>query len=162
MRERYGWRDGVPVTMRLALTLATAVLACAPAQAVANDDRDTCIRAAAARYSVAVDLIRAIIRTEGGTTGQTVGNTNGSRDMGLMQINTIHLPELARYGITREMVIHDECVNIHVGTFILHRELSRDGDYWTNVGAYNSRTPVHNKRYQQKVLNNLLKLWGHN
>jgi len=121
--------------------------------------REECISSAAARYQVPVDLVRAIIRTEGGTTGRTVGNTNGSRDMGLMQVNSIHLPELARYGITREMVTNDECLNIHVGTFILHRELSRGGDYWTNVGAYNSRKPVHNVRYRTKVWNNLLQIW---
>lgn len=121
--------------------------------------REACIASAAARYQVPVDLIRAIIKTEGGTTGQTVGNNNGSRDMGLMQVNTIHLPMLARYGITRDMVVNDECLNIQLGTFILHRELSRGGDFWTNVGAYNSRTPVHNVRYRAKVWNNLLKIW---
>lgn len=131
-----------------------------PVRALTPAQQDYCIQAAAIRYQVAPDLIRAIIRTEGGTTGQTVGNTNGSRDMGLMQINTIHLPELARLGITRQMIVNDECLNIQIGTFILHRELARGGDFWTNVGAYNSRTPVHNVKYRTKVWSNLLKIWG--
>ena len=140
--------------------VAVAALAVSPAVAsAAEGGRNQCVLAAAAHYQVPVDLLRAIIRTEGGTTGQSVGNTNGSRDMGLMQINTIHLPELERYGITRAMLINDECLNIHVGAFILHRELSRGGDYWTNVGAYNSRTPKHNERYRSKVWQNLLKIW---
>ena len=148
-------------SIRLALALALfGATAGAAAGSLGPAARDTCVRAASQRYGVPVDLVYAIIKTEGGTTGQTVGNTNGSRDMGLMQINTIHLPELAKHGITRDMVIGNECLNIHVGAFILHRELSRGGDFWTNVGAYNSRTPVHNKRYRAKVLKNLLARWG--
>lgn len=141
------------------LALTALCASAASAGPLSAEERQSCVIAAAAHYQVPDDLVRAIIRTEGGTTGQSVGNTNGSRDMGLMQINTIHLPELARYGITRAMLINDECLNIHVGTFILHRELSRGGDYWTNVGAYNSRTPKHNERYRSKVWQNLLKIW---
>ncbi|MEJ7745706.1 MAG: lytic transglycosylase domain-containing protein [Luteimonas sp.] len=136
---------------------AIGVAASIPAVA-STGVRDTCIASAAVRYGVPPDLIRAIIKTEGGTTGQTVGNSNGSRDMGLMQVNTIHLPMLARFGISREMVVNDECLNIQLGTFILQRELSRGGDFWTNVGAYNSRTPEHNVRYRAKVWNNLQKI----
>ncbi len=29
-------------------------------------------------------------------------NTNGSEDIGLMQINSAHLPRLAKFGITRQ------------------------------------------------------------
>lgn len=146
--------------MRLRLVAAFLCLSSGLAAAQsAPPTRNACILAAATRYQVPVDLIRAIIRTEGGTTGQTVGNKNGSRDMGLMQVNTIHLSTFARLGITREMIINDECLNIQLGTFILHRELSRGGDFWTNVGAYNSRTPVHNVRYRAKVYNNLQKIW---
>jgi soluble lytic murein transglycosylase-like protein len=140
-----------------ALLLLSASLG-AKAQALAPAQRENCIASAAVRYQVPVELIRAIIRTEGGTTGQTVGNTNGSRDMGLMQINTIHLPMLAKHGITREMIVNNECLNIQIGTFILHRELTKTGDFWTNVGAYNSRTPVHNERYRAKVYANLVKI----
>lgn len=142
--------------------LAVAVLGLLSGQACGaapHAQREACIDAAAAHYAVPADLVRAVARTEGGTTGQSVGNANGSRDMGLMQVNSVHLPELARYGITRDMLINNECLNIHVGTFILHRELQRDGDYWTNVGAYNSRTPEHNVRYRTRVWNNLLHIW---
>lgn len=129
--------------------------------------RENCILAASARYQVPADLVRAVIRTEGGTTGKVVVNsaTDGSTDMGLMQINTIHLrgaPHyLERRGITRDLLVNNECLNIHVGTYILSWELARDdADFWTNVGAYNSRTPRHNTRYKVKVWENLQRIRG--
>lgn len=121
--------------------------------------REACIASAASRYAVPVDLVRAVIRTEGGKTGAISGNKNGSYDMGLMQVNSIHLPEMKRYGITRDYLINNECINIHIGTFILHRALSESQDFWRGVGAYNSKTPVHNERYRKKVWGNLVKLW---
>lgn len=129
----------------------------------AEDTRlSQCVASASARYQVPQDLIRAVMRAEGGAVGTVARNRNGSADLGVMQINTIHLPELARYGITREVLVNNACVNIHVGTWILSRELQRGGDFWTNVGAYNSRTPVHNKRYRERVWEHLLAIWrGH-
>lgn len=156
----------------LLLGVAAAALAL-PAKAaqqrppVDHQARSACVAAAAQRYAVPAPLVYAVMRTEGGTTGRTSGrNKNGSVDLGLMQVNEIHLPELARFGITREMLIHNECINISIGTFLLSRELSRtDVDYWTNVGAYNSRTPCTkfyaqgkpcpNVVYQTKVLRHL-------
>lgn len=152
--------------MRLAgAAVAAAVCLLVPECFAADTQREACVQAAAARYAVPVDLVRAIIRTEGGTTGQSVGNTNGSRDMGLMQINTIHLRNAPHFleerGITRELLINNECLNIHVGTYILSYELAReDADFWTNVGAYNSRTPKHNRVYRGKVWENLQEIWN--
>ena len=55
---------------------------------------------AALRYNVSGDLLYAIARTESGLNPQAIGrNTNGSRDIGLMQINSAWLPTLASHGI---------------------------------------------------------------
>ncbi|KAG0166433.1 hypothetical protein DFQ30_007198 [Apophysomyces sp. BC1015] len=78
--------------------------------------REACIEQAAAHYRAYPDIIRAVIRAEGGTTGKISRNKDGSFDMGLMQVNSVHLPELARYGITQEMLVGNECLNIMIGT----------------------------------------------
>lgn len=135
------------------------LLPCAFAQAE-DAALSRCIHAASSRYHVPADLVRAVIRTEGGGAGVVSPNKNGSADLGLMQINTIHLPEFARYGITRDMLVGDNCLNVQVGVFILHRELQREGDFWTNVGAYNSRTPKFNKRYRERVWQHLVDVWS--
>ena len=141
------------------LHLVTALLLAASSAHAQDPALLRCVESAAARYQVPADLIRAVMKAEGGAVGTVARNRNGSADLGVMQINTIHLPELARYGITRAMLVNDACLNVQIGTWILQRELSRGGDYWVNVGAYNSRTPVHNKRYRERVWQHLLAIW---
>ena len=120
--------------------------------------REACIASASNHYGVPLDAIRLLIRVEGGTTGQVSANTNGTEDLGLMQINSVHLDgaphRLARYGITRDALINDECLNIHVGTYLLHYELSRTPDFWRAMGNYHSKTPSKNAAYQRR-------LWTH-
>lgn len=121
--------------------------------------RNACIEQAATHYNVHPDLVRAIIRTEGGTTGKVSWNSNGSYDMGLMQINSIHLRRLREFGISRDHVINNECVNIYVGSWLLNRAMSQDADFWRGVGRYHSATPKHNERYRAKVFEHLVRLW---
>ena len=78
------WRRAL--AMRLSIHLAFG--AALPAQACWDD--------AAQRYQVSSALLYAIARTESGLNPQAVGrNGNGSRDIGLMQINSAWLPPMA-------------------------------------------------------------------
>lgn len=124
-------------------------------------DLKTCALAAARRYHVHERLFLAVLATEGGRVGQVVHNRNGSYDMGPAQINSIHLPELARLGISREQVINDGCLNLQIGAWLLARALdgqspSNPGEFWRRVGNYNSATPAPNVTYQAKVWRNLV------
>lgn len=121
--------------------------------------RNACIEQAAARYNVHPDLVRAVIHTEGGTTGKVSWNANGSYDMGLMQINSIHLRRLSEFGISRDHVINNECVNIYVGSWLLTQAIAQDADFWRGVGRYHSATPKYNERYRTKVFDHLVRLW---
>lgn len=123
-----------------------------------------CIAEASARYGVHRDLIEAVLGTEGGRRGVVRRNKDGSFDMGPMQINSVHLPYLAKYGISAEMLTHDECLNIHVGAYYLKRHLVSTPDsgtpvgYWKAVGRYHSGTPERNRRYQERVWLKLVEL----
>ncbi len=119
------------------------------------DMREACIERAAAHYRAPPDIIRAVIRTEGGRPGQIRRNTNGSYDMGTMQINSVHLPELSKYGITREMLVNNDCLNIHIGTYYLQKHIIAAPHFWHGVGNYHSVTPTKNVSYQYRVWNNL-------
>lgn len=118
--------------------------------------RRQCVLGAARYYGARPYVIRAVIRTEGGRTGHIRRNTNGTYDMGVMQINSIHLPELAKYGITAKDLIYNECLNIYIGTWYLRSRILARGDLWKGIGDYHSRTPSLNKRYQRKVYQALL------
>jgi hypothetical protein len=112
-------------------------LASACAQAV-----DHCFDQAAHRYGVSSSLLRAIARVESSMNPAAVNASHvertGTRDLGLMQVNTSHLRSLAAYGIDERRLLDDPCTNVHVGAWILADTLARHGDGWEAVGAYNA------------------------
>jgi soluble lytic murein transglycosylase-like protein len=116
------------------LITAIVTLAALPAHA--------CWDEAAARYGVSSELLYAIARTESALDPQAVGrNRNGTRDIGLMQINSAWLPTLAAHGIG-ERDLFDPCTSIHVGAWILAGNVQRLGYTWDAVGAYNAANPA--------------------
>lgn len=140
---RRQWRRTSPARLIVALVFVTAL----PAQACWDD--------AATRYQVSSALLYAIARTESGLNPQAIGhNRNGSRDLGLMQINSTWLPTLATHGIT-ERDLFEPCTNIHVGAWILAGNVSRLGYTWEAVGAYNAASPALRRAYIDKVRRHL-------
>lgn len=116
--------------------------------ACANAD---CIDNAAAFHRVDALLARSIAIHESRLNPlATHRNSDGSEDIGLMQINSSHLPRLAKFGITREMLF-DACINAYVGTWILREIIDRLGPTWNAVGAYNARDPAKRQRYANSI-----------
>jgi len=109
-----------------------------------------CVMEAARYHSVPFAALLAIMDVEGGRVGESSQNTNGSEDLGPMQVNTIWLPRLARYGISRELVRDNGCVNVAVAAWIL-REHLKEATLWAAIGAYHSRTPRLAQKYQLRV-----------
>ncbi|WP_321814835.1 MULTISPECIES: transglycosylase SLT domain-containing protein [unclassified Paraburkholderia] len=133
-----------PVPPRL-LALA-AFLSAAPGLAFAD-----CIDDAAAFQHVNVSLMRAIAQVESGTQTNVVNrNSNGTVDIGLMQINSSWLPRLAQVGIT-EQSLYDPCTNAYVAAWILAENIRQFGPTWNAIGAYNAASPEKRLAYAQKV-----------
>ncbi|MCK5383943.1 MAG: lytic transglycosylase domain-containing protein [Alphaproteobacteria bacterium] len=119
-----------------------------------------CIMMAAQAHDVPPALLAGIYRAEGGKSGQEVANTNGSYDLGPMQINTIWLPELARqWGISEEkakqVVRDDTCANVDVAAWILRQHLNETHDLAKALEHYHSRTPEYGKKYKKRVINEM-------
>ena len=150
-RDAEAWEKQLQTTsgqrIRIRLTIACALCASLPAYACWDD--------AAARYQVNSTLLRAIARTESDLNPKAISrNRNGSRDIGLMQINSSWLPVLTSHGIA-ERDLFDPCTNIYVGAWILAQNFQRMGSGWDAVGAYNARLPALRRAYAWKVYRNL-------
>jgi soluble lytic murein transglycosylase-like protein len=110
-----------------------------------------CWEQAAERYGVSSELLYAIAQTESGLDPHAIGsNRNGSRDIGLMQINSAWLPRLSSLGIA-ERDLFNPCTSIHVGAWILAGNVQRLGYTWEAVGAYNAANPALRRAYAQRV-----------
>lgn len=133
---------------REALKIASTIAMSCVLHGVARAD---CLDDAAAFQHVSVSLMRGIAQVESGMNPNAVNtNTNGTVDIGLMQINSTWLPTLAREGITRESLF-DACTNAYVGAWILSQNIRQLGANWNAIGAYNSASPDKRLAYARKV-----------
>lgn len=107
----------------------------------------------AARYqSVNLQVLRAIAWHESHNRADALHkNENGSIDYGLMQINSVHLPTLSRYGISPRMLMYP-CVSIYIAAWHLRQKMNRYGNTWQAVGAYHSETPERRDAYARQII----------
>jgi soluble lytic murein transglycosylase-like protein len=113
-----------------------------------------CFDEAAQTYGISSDLLRAIAQHESGLRPDVQQlNTNNTRDIGLMGINTVHIAATEPLGVAGFSVqaLLDPCTNVRVGAWLLKRKFIRYGEGWFAVGAYHSLTPELNAKYQRKI-----------
>ena len=133
--------DSHPVAITFSFALAAVVF---PAYADCIDD-------AAAHHQVNAQVLRAIGWQESRLQPAAIGhNGNGSIDVGAFQINSIHLPELARYGIGRA-ALADGCVSAEVAAWHYRRQIDLQGNGWQAVGAYHSHTAARAAWYANQI-----------
>jgi hypothetical protein len=82
----------------------------------------------------------AILKAEAGRVGMERRNSNGTVDIGPGMINTLWLPVLKEYGIDRQALREDGCLNVWVSGWILRSGINSANSYWRGVGRYNSST----------------------
>jgi hypothetical protein len=154
---------------RVLLALAAVALGFSAASAAPVSDETvqtmtTCIRSAAAVHRVPAAVLVILLTVEGGAPGGVSQNTNGTMDIGPMQINQIHLPALARRWNTtparaRDALLTSFCANVEAGAWILRTAIdSAGGNFWEGVGRYHSSTDVYKTRYLRRVLRQTLRL----
>jgi hypothetical protein len=111
-------------------------------------------------------VLPSIQAVEGGAPGVVHRNTDGSEDLGVMQINTLWLPALATYfGLPVETVrvrlLAVPCVNIAAAGAVLRLYLNEaKGDLMTAIGDYHSHTKKLNQQYQMQVVRSAVMLFG--
>lgn len=121
-----------------------------------NLDVRACVQEAGIEYGIAPEILWKIIRAESDGNVSAV-NVDGRgywglplrdaielvyralregkhADVGLMQVNTIHMSEL---GVSDVGVLFDPCYNIKAGAYLLAKAIRKLGYTWRAIGAYN-------------------------
>ena len=136
--------------------VATAIMLVRPASA---DEMmiEACLKAAAEVHSVSVGVLVLLLDVERGRLGAVSSNTNGTVDIGPMQVNEIWVAQIAQRWRTSSdaayLALRDNfCANVEAGAWILRQALDEaPGNLWEGVAIYHS----HNTRYKLIYLKNL-------
>lgn len=133
--------------------LAAFAIGAAPDADASHGDVEVaaCIDKAATAFGIDSLPLEILRDVEGGRPGLSSPNSNGTRDLGVMQINTTWLPQLATMGITEADVRDDACINVYVATYILVQEWKRAGDVALAMARYHSPTPQYQARYLGRI-----------
>jgi len=115
-----------------------------------------CFAMASNQFDIPLELLIAVKHVESGSrldTGIIHTNTNGTSDLGIMQINSTWLPRLAEFGVTAEDLLTDHCVNIAVGAWILADAIAKTASYAEALSMYNTGRAwsIAGKRYTHRV-----------
>lgn len=125
-----------------------------------------CMVIVANLYHLPPRVLPSIQHVEGGSVGSISHNTNGTDDLGVMQVNTIWVPTLARITrmtepVVRDRLVTDACFNISASGLIMRYYLTETkGDLMRAVGNYHSHTPGRNIYYRRLVLRSATRMFG--
>lgn len=102
---------------------------------------------------------------EGGWVGAAVRNTNGSHDLGPLQVNSWWVPKIAALvgrpePHVRYWLQNDACFNAEAARWIFLSGLAVTGNYWKAIGIYHSPTDWRQARYATSVAEHLRKRYG--
>ncbi len=125
-----------------------------------------CMALVASIYKLPPRVLPSIHAVEGGQVATVHVNTDGSQDLGLMQVNTRWIGTLSRYtgqtpDFVRASLLSRPCYNIAAAGLILRTYLNEThGELMPAVGDYHSHTPPLNQAYQALVVRSAANLFG--
>lgn len=110
-----------------------------------------CIDDAASYHYVNPYILRAIAFQESSMRSWVVNrNSNGTVDIGMLGINSVHLTELSKFGIGPSHLT-DPCLAAYVGAWMYRKKVLKFGNTWNAVGAYHSETPSEMSKYASRI-----------
>lgn len=152
--------------MLLPLLIAgTQVSHARPARQADEDRLRQCIYEASKGQPWLERTLWALRDQEAGWIGAELRNSNGSSDLGPLQINSFWIPKLAAMihrppEKVRSWLIHDPCFNVQAARWIFVSALLVTRDYWKAVGVYHSPTRWRQLRYASLVAAHLKRRFG--
>jgi hypothetical protein len=125
-----------------------------------------CMALTAHFYALPPRVLPSIQAVEGGRPGLVHENTDGSADLGLMQVNTRWVAPIAQLigsppAQVQARLTLDPCFSIAAAGAILRAYLREShGDLMLAIGDYHSHTPPLNLAYQAMVYQRAAALFG--
>ena len=169
-RRRGPNRQSMFGTVLAAIAFLPAALTPAPALAKPGAPGEAaeiarCIRVAARGYGWLEKTLWGLRKQEAGWIGAEIANTNGTHDLGPLQINSWWVPRIARLiGRSEHQVRHwlryDACFNVEAARWIFISGLEATGDYWKAIGTYHSPTAWRQRAYATKVATHMRVRFG--
>lgn len=154
----------------VAIAILSTVLTPAPALAKRAGPGEAaeiarCIRIAARGYGWLEKTLWGLRTQEAGWIGAEIANTNGTHDLGPLQINTWWVPRIARLidrpeHQVRHWLRYNACFNAEAARWIFLSGLESTGDYWKAVGVYHSPTAWRQRSYASKVATHMRARYG--
>lgn len=159
---------GVPLMAGTLLALTTADPAQArgrPSDPVGEAHVAQCIRRASGGKPWLEKTLWGLRDQEGGWIGAEVRNSNGSDDLGPLQVNSWWVPKIAKVldrppAHVRHWLRFDPCFNAQAARWIFLSGLAITRDYWKAVGIYHSPTEWRQHRYATSVAAHLERRFG--
>ena len=117
-----------------------------------------CMLAVSQFYHLPPRVLPSIQVVEAGRPGTVSRNFNGTADLGVMQVNTLWVPQIARAWhmaphTVAGRLINDPCFNIAAAGAIMRIYLDESrGNVVRAVGYYHSHTPERANWYQVRVI----------
>lgn len=156
------WSAGLAA---ICILWSSDALARSPAQS--EPELARCISAAADGKPWLERTLWGLRDQEGGWIGAEVRNTNGSHDLGPLQVNSWWVSKLSAAtgrpaSHVRWWLRNDACFNVNAARWIFLSGLAVTRDYWKAVGVYHSPTDWRQRRYAWQVATKLRRRFGSN
>lgn len=128
----------------VAMTLSVTLL-------IASSGFDDIFHKAGADFGIEPTLLKRIATIESSLNPRAINqNSNGTVDIGLMQINSMHLRRLSRIGVTRQSLFDPE-VNVYVAALLLSSHIRKRGYNLDSIGRYHSANPIHKSKWLKRL-----------
>lgn len=129
-----------------------------------------CFDTAGAKYHIDPLLIKAIASGES-TLRADATNINRdkktgralSMDYGLMQVNSMHIPQLMALGYidSAQELLTRPCLNVQIGTWILAQHFQVCGISWNCLGSYNAGFRPDRHETRESYANRIYAIYRH-
>lgn len=122
----------------------------------------TCYDFAGKRFGISPDLLRSISIVESNSESGLISkaNSNGSYDIGIMQINSSHLSFLKSFGIDKTSIRNDDCINILVAAYLLKKNFIYYKNERSAIGAYNAGYSKKKSKLRSDYADKVLKVYA--